>query len=64
MRQVLGELMQRGCALIVVTHNLAEVADLATRVGFLSGGRLLAVEAAAKRDASTLMRRLRDLAAG
>jgi len=63
-RQVLGELMQRGCALIVVTHNLAEVADLATRVGFLSGGRLLAVEAAAKRDASTLMRRLRELAGG
>jgi heme exporter protein A len=63
-RQVLGELMQRGCALIVVTHNLAEVADLATRVGFLSGGRLLAVEAAAKRDAATLMRRLRELAGG
>ena len=64
MRSVLGELTQRGCALIVVTHNLAEVADLATRVAFLSGGRLLAVEPAAKRDAPALMKRLRELAGG
>src|SRR5690242_2560649 len=64
MRSVLGELTERGCALIVVTHNLSEVADLATRVAFLSGGRLLAVEAAAKRDAPALMKRLRELAGG
>ena len=63
-RRVFGELRDRGCALVVVTHNLTEVADLSDRVAFLSGGRLLAVEPTAGRDAAGLTRRLRELAGG
>jgi heme exporter protein A len=61
-RGVFAEHRERGCALIVVTHHLAEVADLASTVGFLSAGRMIALEPAGGRDAHRLTLRYRELA--
>ncbi|HEY2824681.1 MAG TPA: ABC transporter ATP-binding protein [Gemmatimonadales bacterium] len=60
-RAVFAERRAAGCALVVVTHNLSEVADVASHVAFLSRGTLLAVEPAAGRDAKTLTTRQREL---
>lgn len=61
-KRVLAERRAAGCALVVVTHHLADVADVATTVGFLNAGRLLAVEPAAGRSATALTARYRELA--
>lgn len=61
-RDVLRDLRERGCAVIVATHQLMEIVDLATAVGFLVGGRLVAVEPIGGRDAAGIMSRYRELA--
>jgi len=61
-REVLRDLRDRGCAVIVATHQLMEIVDLATAVGFLVGGRLVAVEPIGERDAAGIMARYRELA--
>ncbi len=62
-REVLHDLEQRRRAVVVATHQLVEVVDLATSVGFLVGGRLAATEPVAGRDAHAVMARYRELAA-
>jgi heme exporter protein A len=61
-RDVLRDLRERGCAVVVATHQLMEIVDLATAVGFLVGGRLVALEPIAGRDAAGVMARYRELA--
>jgi len=62
-REVLQDLKRRGRAVVVATHQLVEVVDLATTVGFLVGGRLAGLEPVAGRDAHAVMARYRELAA-
>ena len=61
-REVLTDLRHRGCAVIIATHQLLETVDLATAVGFLVGGNLVALEPIEGRDASAVMARYRELA--
>jgi heme exporter protein A len=61
-RGVLEELKDRGCAVIIATHQLIEIADLASAVGFLVSGKLVAVEPIEGRDAHAIMARYRELA--
>ena len=61
LRRVFAEFRAKGSALMVVTHNLAEVSEVATTVAFLNAGRLLALEPARGRDARALHARHREL---
>ncbi len=61
-REVLSDLRARECAVIIATHQLMEIVDLATAVGFLVNGRLAAVEPIAGREAAAIMDRYRELA--
>lgn len=61
LRRVFAEFRAQGSALVVVTHNLAEVSDVATTVAFMQAGRLLALEPAKGRDARALYARHREL---
>lgn len=62
-RDVLTDLRTQDCAVIIATHQLVELVDLASAVGFLVAGRLVAVEAIEGRDATAIMVRYRELAA-
>lgn len=62
-RDVLLDSTRRGRAVVVATHQLAELVDLASRVGFLVGGRLAGLEPVAGRDAQSVMAHYRELAA-
>jgi heme exporter protein A len=62
-RDVLIDLKARNRAVVVATHQLAEVVDLASSVGFMVDGRLAGLEAVAGRDAMSVMARYRELAA-
>ncbi len=61
-RDVLSDLRARGRAVVVATHQLPELVDLASSVGFLVGGRLAALETIGGRDAASVMARYRELA--
>jgi heme exporter protein A len=61
-RDVLSDLRARGRAVVVATHQLPELVDLASSVGFLVGGRLAALEPIGGRDAASVMARYRELA--
>jgi heme exporter protein A len=61
-RGVLADLQQRERAVVVATHQLAELVDLASSVGFLVRGRLEAIEQIAGRSADEVMARYRELA--
>jgi heme exporter protein A len=61
-RGVLTDLQQRQRAVVVATHQLAELVDLASSVGFLVRGRLEAIEQIAGRSAAEVMARYRELA--
>jgi heme exporter protein A len=61
--EVLGELQQRGRALLVASHQLAELMGVVTSVGFLIQGSLRAVEPLGGRDAGQLAARYRELTA-
>jgi ABC-type multidrug transport system ATPase subunit len=62
-RDVLADLRAQDCAVIIATHQLVELVDLASAVGFLVAGRLVAVEPIEGRDATAVMTRYRELAA-
>ena len=57
-RELIGELRDRGCAVIVSTHNLDEVERVATRLGLIST-RLIAIGEPAKLRRELFGRRLR-----
>jgi heme exporter protein A len=61
-RDILSEFRATNRAVILTTHQLADVVDLASDVGFLVAGRLAAVEPIGGRDARAVMRRYRELA--
>lgn len=64
--RLLGLLRQQGVAILMVTHDLLSAADVADRIGFLEGGRLLEEVAAAgseRFDVRALHRRYGGLAA-
>lgn len=61
--EVLGGFQQRGRAIVVTSHQLAELVPLATRVGILAGGRLLTLEPRDGRDADAIKARYRALVA-
>ncbi len=61
-REVLKDLRASGCAVVIATHQLVELVDLASAVGYLVRGRLVAVEPIAGRDAPAVMGRYRELA--
>ncbi|MDL2716185.1 MAG: ABC transporter ATP-binding protein [Acidobacteriota bacterium] len=54
--ELVGELADRGTTVLLTSHDLAGVESMATRVGFLKGGRLLLDE-----DLETLKARFRRL---
>jgi heme exporter protein A len=62
-RNVLRDLKRRNRAVVVATHQLVEVVDLASTVGFMVDGRLAGLEPVAGRDAHAVMARYRELAA-
>ena len=62
-RHLLIDLKARKRAVVVATHQLAEVVDLASAVGFMVDGRMAGVEPVGGRDAMTVMARYRELAA-
>ena len=61
-RDVLIDLKARNRAVVVATHQLAEVVDLASSVGFMVDGRMAGLEAVSGRDAMSVMARYRELA--
>jgi heme exporter protein A len=62
-RDVLIDLKARNRAVVVATHQLAEVVDLASSVGFMVDGRMVGLEAVSGRNAMSVMARYRELAA-
>lgn len=48
--RLLGLLREQGVAILMVTHDLLSAADVADRIGFLDGGRLVEEVAAAGAD--------------
>jgi len=59
-RDVLRDLRVAGRALVIATHQLVELVDVVTSVGFLVAGRLVAIEPMAGRDAPAVMARYRE----
>ncbi|KPF50872.1 ABC transporter ATP-binding protein [beta proteobacterium AAP121] len=58
--RLLGRLRERGVAVLMVTHDLLGVAEVADRIGFISGGRLqdeVAAAGEARFDVLALHRR-------
>ncbi|MBI3982237.1 MAG: ABC transporter ATP-binding protein [Gemmatimonadetes bacterium] len=60
---VLAALRDRGRAMAIASHQLAELMGLVTAVGFLKEGRLLAVEPTDGRGTDSIMGRYRSLMA-
>lgn len=58
---VLGELRQRGCALVIASHQLAELMGVVTVVGFLVQGDLRLLEPTAGRDVAAITARYREV---
>jgi ABC-2 type transport system ATP-binding protein len=61
--QLLGRLRAKGVAVLMVTHDLLGAADVADRIGFIAGGRLVESVAAAgseRFDVRALHRRYAD----
>jgi heme exporter protein A len=61
--QVLGELQARGRALLIASHQLAELLGVVTAIGFLIQGRLAAMEPVAGRGAEAITARYREVTA-
>lgn len=61
---VLSEVRARGCAIVIATHQIAELTPLGSRVGYLFQGRLAEVEPLEGRDAASVMDRYRTLISG
>ncbi len=62
--EVLTELRARGRALLIASHQLAELMGVITAVGFLARGRLQAVEPAAGRGVDAITARYREVVRG
>jgi heme exporter protein A len=60
-RRILTDLRARNRAVVLATHQLADVVDLASDVGFLVAGQLKAVEPIDGRDAAAVISRYREL---
>lgn len=61
--QLLGRLREKGIAVLMVTHDLLGAADVADRIGFIAGGRLLesvAADGSERFDVRALHRRYAD----
>ncbi len=61
--EVLGELRSRGRALLIASHQLAELLGVVTSIGFLVRGGLAAVEPVAGRGAEAITARYREVTA-
>lgn len=61
--ELLGEWASGGRAVVVASHQLAELVPVATRVGFLVRGRLAALEPLAGRSGDDVLGRYRELVA-
>jgi ABC-type multidrug transport system ATPase subunit len=61
---VLGELRARGRALLIASHQLAELMGVVTTVGVLARGRLQAIEPTGGRDADAITARYREVVRG
>ncbi len=59
--EVLGELRARGRALLIASHQLAELMGVVTAVGFLVRGALAAVEPVAGRGVDAINLRYREV---
>jgi heme exporter protein A len=62
--EVLGQLRVRGRALLVASHQLAELIGVITAVGVLVKGQLKAIEPSAGRDAEAITARYREVVRG
>ena len=61
--QLLGRLREKGIAVLMVTHDLLGAADVADRIGFIAGGRLVesvAADGSERFDVRALHRRYAD----
>jgi heme exporter protein A len=58
---VLARLRERGRAMAIASHQVAELVEVVTAVGFLKDGRLLAVEPRGGRDTDEILGRYRSL---
>lgn len=58
---ILKALRDRGHAIVFVTHNFSAVAALATRVGYLVGGKMVVIEDVAGRSAEQISERYREV---
>jgi heme exporter protein A len=58
---VLADLRDRGRAMAIASHQVAELMDLVTTVGFLKDGRLVALEPVAGRGTDEVLARYRSL---
>jgi ABC-type multidrug transport system ATPase subunit len=61
---VLGALRARGRALLIASHQLAELMGVITDVGVLARGRLQAIEPVAGRDVDAITARYREVVRG
>jgi ABC-type multidrug transport system ATPase subunit len=61
---VLGELRARGRALLIASHQLAELMGVITTVGVLARGRLQAIEPVGGRDVDAITARYREVVRG
>ncbi len=62
-REMLADLRAQNRAVVLATHQLADVVDLASDVGFLVAGELRVVEPTGGRDAHEITARYRELVA-
>lgn len=62
LREVLRGLRDAGTAMIIVSHQFGAVSDIATHIGRMDGGRLLAIEAVEGRDPNDVIAAMGRLA--
>ncbi len=60
-RDILSEFRVANRAVVLTTHQLADVVDLASDVGYMAAGRLKAIEPVEGRDARAVTMRYREL---
>ena len=61
-RDILAEFRESNRAVVLTSHQLADVVDIASEVGFMVGGRLKAIEPIDGRDARAVTMRYREVA--
>ena len=63
-RELVADLRSRGKAVLLSTHQIVELVDLVSSVGYLVKGRLAALEPVGGRDGPAVIDRYRELANG